>query len=168
MISTEEIHVINLVIMQLSPAWCYLISLRSKYPLQNSAPQTPSMCCVLSLTWEPTLRIRKSNRYNYSFYIPLFTAGELGSCSRYSDWLRAARSRGQSSSLGRGKNFLFSMSSRPVLGPIQPPIQWVNGALSSGVKRPEREADHSPPTSEEIKKTWIYKATSHTPSWRSA
>jgi hypothetical protein len=28
------------------------------------------------------------------------------------------------------------------LGPTQPPIQWVSGALSLGVKRPEREADH--------------------------
>jgi hypothetical protein len=31
------------------------------------------------------------------------------------------------------------------LGPTQPPIQWVPGALSLGVKRPGREADHSPP-----------------------
>jgi len=28
------------------------------------------------------------------------------------------------------------------LGPTQPPIQWVSGVLSLGVKRPEREADH--------------------------
>jgi hypothetical protein len=27
-------------------------------------------------------------------------------------------------------------------GPIQRPIQWVPGALSLGVKRAEREADH--------------------------
>jgi hypothetical protein len=35
---------------------------------------------------------------------------------------------------GRGKMFLFSTKSRPVLGPTQPPIQWVPGALSRGVK----------------------------------
>jgi hypothetical protein len=29
--------------------------------------------------------------------------------------------------------------------PAQFPIQWVQGALSPGVKRPGREADHSPP-----------------------
>jgi hypothetical protein len=40
--------------------------------------------------------------------------------------------------LGRAKNILFSMSSRPVLGPTQPLIQWVLGALSPGVKRPGR------------------------------
>jgi hypothetical protein len=50
---------------------------------------------------------------------------------------------------------IFSMSSTPVLGPTQPPIQWVSGALSPGVKRPERGADHSPPTSAEVKKMWI-------------
>jgi hypothetical protein len=36
-------------------------------------------------------------------------------------------------------------------GPTQLPIQWVPGALSLGVKRPEREADHSPPSSAEVK-----------------
>jgi hypothetical protein len=35
--------------------------------------------------------------------------------------------------------------------PTQPPIQWVTGTLSLGVKRQEREADHSPPSSAEVK-----------------
>jgi hypothetical protein len=30
------------------------------------------------------------------------------------------------------------------------------------------EADHSPPTSAEVKKMWIYNPLPHTPSWRSA
>jgi hypothetical protein len=37
------------------------------------------------------------------------------------------------------------------LGPTNPPIQWVTAALSFGVKQPEREADHSPPSSAEVK-----------------
>jgi len=41
-----------------------------------------------------------------------------------------------------------------VLGPTQPPIQWVTRALSLGVKRLWREADHSPPSSAEIKE-WV-------------
>jgi hypothetical protein len=53
----------------------------------------------------------------------------------------------------RVKNFLFSMAS------TQPPIQWVLGALSLGVKRPRSEADHSPPASAEVKKMWIYTST---------
>jgi hypothetical protein len=42
-------------------------------------------------------------------------------------------------------------ASRMTLVPIQPPIQWVSGALSLRVKRPEREADHSLPSSAEVK-----------------
>jgi hypothetical protein len=45
-----------------------------------------------------------------------------------------------------------SSMSRPALGSTQPPIQRVVGDLSPGVKRPGREADHSPPISAEVKK----------------
>jgi hypothetical protein len=48
-------------------------------------------------------------------------------------------------------NFLFTTASRTALGPTQPPIPWVPAALSLGVKRPEREADRSPPSSAEVK-----------------
>jgi hypothetical protein len=37
--------------------------------------------------------------------------------------------------LCRSKNFIFSTSSRSAPGSTQPPIQWVPGALSPGVKR---------------------------------
>jgi hypothetical protein len=40
--------------------------------------------------------------------------------------------------------------SRLASGPTQLPIQWVPAALSMGVKRPGREADHSPPSSAEV------------------
>jgi hypothetical protein len=45
--------------------------------------------------------------------------------------------------------------------PDRPPIQWVSGGecLFLGLKRPGREADHSPPTSAEVKKTWVYTFT---------
>jgi hypothetical protein len=71
----------------------------------------------------------------------------------------AGRPSGRNSSPGRVKNFLFSKSSRLALGSTQPPIQWVPEALSPGVKRLGREADHSPPTSAEVKKMWIYTST---------
>jgi hypothetical protein len=58
-----------------------------------------------------------------------------------------------------GSRILFSMSFRPAQGPIQPPIQWVPRALSPRVKWPVREADHSLPTSVEVKKTWICTST---------
>jgi hypothetical protein len=40
---------------------------------------------------------------------------------------------------------------RTVLGPTQPPVQWVPGALYLGIKRLGREANHSPPASAEVK-----------------
>jgi hypothetical protein len=78
--------------------------------------------------------------------------------SRYSDWLRAGRPRGRSSSPGKVKNFLFYTSFRPVLGSTHL-IQWVPGALSPEVERPRREEHHSPPESAEDKKRWIYTST---------
>jgi hypothetical protein len=50
--------------------------------------------------------------------------------------------------------FLFTTASRPALMPTQPPMQWVPGALSLGVKRLWREADHSRPSSAEVKNAW--------------
>jgi hypothetical protein len=48
------------------------------------------------------------------------------------------------------------IASRPALGPTQPPIQWVPGALSLGIKWPGREADHSPQSNAEVKNAWSY------------
>jgi hypothetical protein len=41
--------------------------------------------------------------------------------------------------------FLFGAASAQALGSTQPPIQWVPGSL------PGREADHSHPSSDEVK-----------------
>jgi hypothetical protein len=63
---------------------------------------------------------------------------------------------------GRGNDgiiFLIVTASRPNLGSIQPPIQWMQQALSPEVKRPGRKADHSPPLSAESKNAWIYATT---------
>jgi hypothetical protein len=55
--------------------------------------------------------------------------------------------------------FFFTTASRTALEPTQPPIQWVQGVLSLGVKRPGREAGHSPPSSAEVKNEWSYTST---------
>jgi hypothetical protein len=56
-------------------------------------------------------------------------------------------------------NFLFTAVSRTALEPTQPPIQWVPGDLSLGLKRPVRESDHSLPSSAEVKNAWSYTST---------
>jgi hypothetical protein len=47
--------------------------------------------------------------------------------------------------------FLFITVSRTAPGLTQPPIQWIPVAFCLGVKRPGREADHSPPSSADAK-----------------
>jgi len=65
--------------------------------------------------------------------------------------------------------FLFTTASRRVRGPTQPPVQWVPGALSLWVKLPGGEADHSPPSSAEVKEcVELYILSPNTPSWRGA
>lgn len=49
-----------------------------------------------------------------------------------------------------GRDFLFSTVSRPAPGPFQPPIQWVPRYLLLGVMRPNREADYSPPSGDQV------------------
>jgi hypothetical protein len=65
--------------------------------------------------------------------------------------------------------FLFTTASRTALGPTQPPIPGVPGAVSLGVKRPGREADHSPPSSAEVKESVeLYIHSPNTSSWCAA
>jgi hypothetical protein len=67
-----------------------------------------------------------------------------------------------------GAGNFFDTMSRPALGPTQPPIQWVPGVLSMGVKRPGRGADHSPPSSAEVRMNGAIPPLPNTSSWRSA
>jgi hypothetical protein len=89
----------------------------------------------------------------YGYHIRVFLVKSLSIVTIVDDEL----------SRGRVKNCLFSMLSRPALGPTQPPIQWVPGALSPGLMRPGREAVHLTPTSAEVKKMWMYTFTPDTP-----
>jgi hypothetical protein len=54
--------------------------------------------------------------------------------------------------------FLFTTAPRTSQGPNTPPIQW-GQALSLGVKRPGREADHSPHLVPRSKNEWSYTST---------
>jgi hypothetical protein len=57
------------------------------------------------------------------------------------------------------KNDLFYTWLFKLLMKYQLPIQWVPSAVSLGVKLPEREADHSPPSSAEVKIAWGHTST---------
>jgi hypothetical protein len=59
-----------------------------------------------------------------------------------------------------GKTFRSSTVSRPTLGATQHHIQWVPARPFLSVKRQGREADHSPPSSAEVKNLGLY---SHSP-----
>jgi hypothetical protein len=56
---------------------------------------------------------------------------------------------------------IFSSTRHPdrLWGPPNLLSNGYRGDLSPGVKRPEREIDHSPPASAEVKKMWIYTST---------
>jgi hypothetical protein len=69
----------------------------------------------------------------------------------------------------RGLGIFLFIASRTALGPTQPPMQWVSGAPSLWIRRPGREADHSPPSSAEVKECLeLYLHSPNTPSWRGA
>jgi hypothetical protein len=83
--------------------------------------------------------------------------------NRFSDWLRAGRS-GFDFRQERDM-YLFSATSTPALWLTQPPTQWIQGNISTGVKRQEREADHSPPSSTDVNKVGAIVPLPNKPSW---
>jgi hypothetical protein len=55
----------------------------------------------------------------------------------------------------RKEIFLLVTTSRPTLEPTEPLVEWIQGALSSGIKQMWHNADHSPPSNTEVKKVII-------------
>jgi len=83
-----------------------------------------------------------------------FTTGEIAP-----DTLCVNFSAGLDKQYQRLDSFLFVTSSRPALGSIWPPFQWVPRE-----KQTECEANHSPPFSTEVN-TWRYTSTPPVSSW---
>jgi hypothetical protein len=116
-------------------------------------PNTPSWCGA---------RLKKNRRtilpLHYVYISQHCTDNEAvgwrGGEDPYSDWLRAGRLSFAGSIPGGGwgaGNFSLLHSVQTGLGPNQPPIKrppWVPS--------PWREADHSPPSSAEVKNRWSY------------
>jgi hypothetical protein len=110
----------------------------------------PFLACLLNWKWKRY--VPPKCRLTFAVLQGVIWASAVGIATGYGLDDRG----GLNSSPGRVKNFLFFTSSRPNLGFTQPSIEWVSRALSPGVKRQGREADHSPPASAEVKKIWIY------------
>jgi len=101
--------------------------------------------CIISSWAQVALRICVSKQileWEWRIRIVIALGYELD------DW-------GFESLLGLGI-FLLTTASRQALGPTHPPIQWVLGALSLGIKRPGRDAQHWHPSSAEVKNAWSY------------
>jgi len=81
--------------------------------------------------------------------------------SQYSDHALGWMTWGSISS--RAREFSSHHCIKTALGPTQPPIQWVLGVLSAGVKWQGCEADHSSPSSAKVMNVWSY--TSTPPMW---
>jgi hypothetical protein len=82
----------------------------------------------------------------------VITRSRVSSGSIVSDYGLDDRAIGVRSPAGAKDFFPLASVSRPALGSTQPPVQWVPGVLSPGAKvRPGRDADHSPPSSAEVK-----------------
>jgi hypothetical protein len=94
-----------------------------------------------------------SNLFPHSFGIPLRVCGRD---SLVSTVTRLRARWPEFDSRQEQGLFLFAATSRPALGLTQPPVQWVLIALFPEVKRPGREANHSPLSSAEVKNAWSY------------
>jgi hypothetical protein len=96
--------------------------------------------------------LRGKGREIYKSYISLKIWGSPGSI--VSDYGLDNRS---SIPRQRQRIFLLASASRPALGTTQPPVQWVPGVLSPGVKRGlGRDADNAPPSSAEVENEELY------------
>jgi hypothetical protein len=89
-----------------------------------------------------------------------WTLVRLGDITRLQELYSALWCSNGEAHLGCGQGlgiFLLATASRPALGLTQPSVKLV-----PGVERPRREADHSRPSSAEVKNAWSY---AYTYSW---
>jgi hypothetical protein len=85
-----------------------------------------------------------------------------GTCSSVSLETRLRNGRpGFSSRQGQCRDYSLRHRVQIDLGPTQPPIKWIPGDRTPGIKWPRREADHSPPPDVEVKNNWSYICTLH-------
>jgi hypothetical protein len=155
MCSTCILNNIMLRVYNHDSTLCWIVAMFVHELLQIALHKTPCSAHVLRLSQSPVSSALSEMTtghpvYRWNFFLIKETRLARrflgGQTFLFSSYLVL------SSSPGRVKNCISSTSSRPALGPFQSHIQWVLGSLSLGVKRPGHEADHSPPTSADVKK----------------
>jgi hypothetical protein len=112
----------------------------SAIPLSYPAPW--SACRIVINTQTP----RYSNSLTYSTELSL-----IRSCCCSVNIVPRIRVVRPGFDSRQGQSLLFTTASKTALGSTQSPIQWVTGTFILGVKRPDREIDHSPSSSAEVK-----------------
>jgi hypothetical protein len=148
------------------PPLCYTLPLIwMKYPGEHACSFPAKSCCV---RWPILFYVQLYNNVGHQIvpripesYVATETASwPLSICCLHT--LRWVAQAVQCLSTGwttgryrfdprRGQRiFPLASVSRPTLGPTQPPVQWVPGVLSPGLKRPECDADHSPSSNAEV------------------
>jgi hypothetical protein len=76
--------------------------------------------------------------------------------------LRTVFIASEQGSIPRRDKTMFVLSRRPALGPTQPPVQLlplVTETISSWIKRPGLECDHSPTSNDNLKNARNYTST---------
>jgi hypothetical protein len=92
--------------------------------------------------------------FGYTLVFQIFYKEERSICSPVSIMIRLWDVRPGFHSRQNLGFFLLTTASGPALLSTQPPIQWVPGDLSQGIKLLGSEVYHSPPSSVEIKNAW--------------
>jgi hypothetical protein len=87
-----------------------------------------------------------AQRLNYLLYVSGFRDSRIAQAVKTNYGFD-----GRVSNSGTDKIFPLFTISRPALGVIESPIQWVRGPISRRVKLLGCETDHSPPSSSEMK-----------------
>jgi hypothetical protein len=88
-----------------------------------------------TLWWHTNHPLKPIGTYVYHLILRISKAAFVSWVAQ-SVWLRGGRPDGLSSIPGRGERiFPLTSESRPALRPTQPPVQWVPGDISPGLRR---------------------------------
>jgi hypothetical protein len=106
--------------------------------LRTTQSITPAIVRIEFLTYRNSLLLKPLSSIPAPFKLTLNSATLKYTRSKLKLILRGLRTTGSRSGFDprQGQRiFPLACVSRPALGPTQPPIQWVPGVLSPGVKR---------------------------------